>query len=256
MKYLILFILFSQSAFALSPLDLSYEERNPETEDVLIKRPEKFLRNESLMYDLNTDLGIRDQRKYTGKDKNRFAVAGHVSGDYERINYILGLEFNYMRRTEKYNQIWYGVQLFQHRTFFNAITQNQVAQTSDNPNDESKYQRPNNSLNHLSGMGAGVGYRFKLLTEFYPTEDVFETVDVFTNYLTMDETYIDQKYTGYGLSTNYGIHKRTSTKYFYGGKASYNIGYVTRDAIGTESKGDRSFSIGWFSLAFEMGIFY
>lgn len=256
MKYLFLIVLFSQNLLAQDPLELTEEEKNPNTQDVLIKQPEKYLRNESMIYDLNTDLGIKDQRKYTGTDHNKFAVAGHVSGDYERFNDLLGIEFNYMHRSEKYNQMWYGAQFFQHRTFFDAITQNQDPETGDNPNDESQTHRPNNVKTSVMGLGLGVGYRFKLLMEFFQADDVFENVDVFGNYMTMNEGYTDGSYKGYGLTTNYSIHKRSSATYFYGGKLSYNLGYVTRSAIGTESKGDRSFSLGWLSLALEMGVFF
>lgn len=256
MKYLILILLFTQISFAQDPLKLTEEELHPETQEVLIQKPEKYLRHESMIYDLNTDLGIKDQRKYTGEDRNKFALAGHVSGDYEHFNDILGLEFNYMRRTERYNQIWYGLQLFQHRTFFDSITQNQELEAGDDANADSQFQRPNNVKNTVLGMGFGVGYRFRLLMDFFPTEDVFESVDVYANYITLDETYIKQTYKGYGLTTNYGIHKRASTKYFYGGKISYNVASVTREALGTESKSERSFALGWLSLAFEMGFFY
>ena len=256
MKCLLLILLLSQNVFAVHPLELSDEEKNPDTEQVLIKKPEKYLRDESMIYDLNTELGIKDQRKYTGNDSNKFAIAGHISGDYEHFNDLLGVEFNYMHRSQNYNQIWYGFQLFQNRTFFDSITQNHTAEAGHNANAESQYQRPNNVKTNIFAGGLGVGYRFKLLLEFLPTEDMFETVDVYINYLTMDETFIDQKYNGYGLTTNYSIHKRSSTKYFYGGKISYNIASVTRDAIGDESKSDRSFAIGWLSLALELGFFF
>lgn len=256
MKYLILILLFSQTALAIDPLKLSEDELNPNTQDVLIKQPEKYLRDESMIYDLDTDLGIKDQRTYTGTDSNRVALAGHISSDYEHFNDLIGFEFNYMHRTSRYNRIWWGMQFFQHKTLFDAITQNQPAEDGDNPNDESQFQRPNDVKTNLFAGGLGVGYRFKLMMDFFQTEDVFENIEVFVNYLTMDETYIDQKYQGFGLTTNYSIHKRSSTKYFYGGKLSYNIATVTREAIGTESKQDRSFALGWLSLALELGFFF
>ena len=43
MKYLLLILLFSQNVFALHPLELSEEEKNPETQEVLIKKPEKYV---------------------------------------------------------------------------------------------------------------------------------------------------------------------------------------------------------------------
>jgi hypothetical protein len=256
MKFIFILLLISQSLLAADVFDLPEEEINPETEQILIKKPEKYLRNESMIYDLNTDLGIKDQRRYTGTDKNKFSVAGHISADYEHFNDILGIDFNYMRRSDRYNRIWYGFQLFQHRTFFDAITQNKEASAGDDPNSDSQFQRPNNTKNNLLAGGLGVGYRFKLLMDFFPTEDVFETVDVFANYITLDETFIKRKYKGYGLTTNYSITKRSSTRYFYGAKFSYNVATVTRDAIGDEGKSDRSFALGWLSAAFEMGFFF
>ena len=253
MKYLLL-LLLPVHVYAASFFDLSEEELNPSSEDILIKKPEKYQRDESMIYNFNSNLGIRDQRRYTGEDRNRFSLAGHISGDYEHFNNLLGAEVAYMRRTTRYNQIWYGAQFFAHNTYFDAITQNHSLGT--NPNSEGQFQRPGDSKAKVMAGGLGVGYRFKLLLEFLPTEDWFENIDVFVNYVQMDDSFIDRKYTGYGLTTNYGLHKRSGTSFFYGGKLSYNIASVTREAIGNESKSDRSFALGWLSLGLELGFFY
>jgi hypothetical protein len=254
MTYLLLLLLLPLTSFA-SLFDLSEEELNPEAEEILLKKPEKYQRHESMIYDFDSDLGIKDQRQYTGSDRNRISLAGHISGNYEQVGDILGGEINYMRRSTRYNQIWWGAQFFQHKTYFDAITQNR-RNPSSNANAESNYQRPGDVKNTVMAAGLGVGYRFKLLLDFFETEDTFEAVDVFVNGLQLDETYIKKKYRGYGLTTNYGIHKRSSTSFFYGGKFSYNIASVTREAIGNEKKSDRSLSLGWLSVAFELGFFF
>lgn len=256
MKLLILLLILSQSAFSLDPYELSDEEKNPSTEDVLIRKPEKYLRHDSMIYDFNTNLGIKDQRKFTGTDKNRISIGGHISADYEHFSDIVGVDFNYMRKSDSYSQLWYGFQFFQQKTYFDNITQNQDPKVGANPNAESSFQRPNNVKSSVFAGGLGIGYRFKLLMEFFPTDDVFESVDVFANYVTMDETFISQKYAGYGLTTTYGIHKRASTKFFYGGKLSYNFASVTREALGTEGKSDRSFALGWMTLGLDLGLFF
>ena len=253
MKYLLLVILLPLNLYA-DVFDLSEEELNPESEEVLLKKPEKHLRHESMIYELNSDLGIKDQRQYTGTDRNRFSIAGHLSGDYEHLSNLFGGEVTYMRRSTRYNQIWWGGQFFQHNTYFDAITQNHSA--SSTPNSEGSVQRPNGEKNTVMGLGLGVGYRFKLLLEFFPTEDVFESVDVFVNSIQLNESYIDENYRGYGLTTNYGIHKRSGTSYFYGGKVSYNVASVTRAAIEKEGKSDRSLALGWLSFALELGFFF
>lgn len=256
MKYLIFILLFSQFALAAGPFDLNEEELNPDTEEVLIKKPEKYLRNESMIYDFDTDLGIKDQRKYTGTDSNKMAIAGYVSSDYEHFNDNLGVEFNYMHRSDSYSQFWYGFQVFQNRTYFDAITQNHEKEAGDDVNADSQFQRPTDVKNTVLAGGLGAGYRFKLLMDFFPTEDVFESVDVFVNYVTLDETYIGKKYQGYGLTTTYGIHKRLNTTYFWGGKFAYNLASVTREAIGDESKSERTFALAWLTLGLELGFFF
>lgn len=252
MKFLLLLLLPLYS-FA-DVYTLTEEELAPESEDVLIRRPEKFLRNESMIYDFNTDLGIKDQRRYTGTDRNRFSVAGHINGDYEQLGDLLGGEVVYMRKSTWFNELWYGAQFFNHRSVFDAVTQNQTSGSGEGS--EASFQRPGDSKNSIMAFGLGVGYRFKFFLEFFDTEDVFETVDVFVNALQFKEEFIDENYRGYGLTTNYGVHKRSSTSYFYGGKISYNVGTVTREALANESKSNRSLSLGWLSFAFEMGFFF
>jgi hypothetical protein len=252
MTYFLL-ILLPFSLFA-GVLDPTHEELHPESEEILLKKPEKYLRHESMIYNLNTELGIKDQRQYTGEDRNRFSFTGQVSANYEHVNNVLGADVTYMRRTERYDQLWWGFQVFQHRTYFDAITQNHTK--GSDPNSESNFQRPGNVKNTVLAGGLGLGYRFKLLLDFFETENTFESVDVFVNYVELDETFIKQKYKGYGLTTNYGLHKRAGTSFFYGGKLSYNLASVTRPALGEEKKSERSFALGWLSLGFEMGFFF
>ncbi len=248
---LILFPLVSKA----DNLDMTEEELNPDGQEVLIKKPEKYLRDESMIYNLNTDLGIRDQRHYTGSDLNRLAVAGHVNSGYEHPNYILGGEASYMRRSTRYHQAWFGAQVFSHSAQFKAITRNSRAE-STSKNSEAQTNRPGDTKNTILAGGLGAGYRFKFFLDFLRTEDWFETVDVFVNYIRLDESFINKQYTGYGLTTNYGIHKRTSASYFYGFKLSYNVASVTRPAIDAEKKTDRSLSLGWMTAAFELGFFF
>jgi hypothetical protein len=251
MKYLLLLLIASSAYAEVDLFDLPEEEWNPPTEEVLIKKPEKHLHNESMIYDLNTNLGIKDQRRFTGTDLNRFSVSGHVNGSYEHPQDLYGFDATYMHRMKRYNRIWLGGQFFNHFSRFGTVSDNSTVGT------EAGFKRPGTAKNTIMGAGLGVSYRFKLLLDFFAMEDVFENVDVYANYLTFKETFIDETYKGYGLTMNYGIHKRSSTNYFYGGKISYNMGSVVRPSRGGESSpSGRTLPLGWLSLAFEMGFFY
>lgn len=254
MNTLLLLLLLPLSVLAEDPFSLSDEEISPDTETILLKKPEKYLRDESMLYNFNSNRGISDQRSYTGEDDDRLSLAGHISTDYEHPTDILGVDVTYMRRNKRYNRLWYGAQFFNHSTYFDAITRNHSGESS--PRSETAFQRPGSTKNTVTAAGLGVGYRFKFFFEFLQTEDWFEQVDVFVNYLSLNETFIDQTYKGYGLTANYGIHKRSSRSFFYGGKISYNAALVTREAMEQESRSERSLSLGWLSLALELGVFF
>jgi hypothetical protein len=251
----ILFLAFLTSFYthATTLYELDEKEISPETEEILVKKPEKYLRNESMIYNFNTDLGIKDQRTFTGDDKNRLSLSFHVAGDYEHIYEILGGEVNYMTRSNEYDRLWWGAQVFQHRAYFQNITENV---SIGGANSEASFQRPLDVKDTILGFGPGVGYRFKLLLDFFNTEDTFESIDVFLNGIVLNESFSKERYQGFGLATSYGLHKRTQTSFFYGGKFSYHVASVTRRAIGDESKSERSLSLGWLSVAFEMGFYY
>ncbi len=254
MKLLLALLLLPTLVFA-SNFDLTEDDLNPSSQDVLIKKPEKYLRDESMIYDLNTDLGIKDQRTYTGADRNRFSVAGHVNSGYEHPASILGFDASIMHRSTRYNQVWYGAQIFNHSAEFGTITRNSRG-SSSNSGAESNFDRPSSQKENILAGGLGAGYRFKLLLDFFETEDWFETVDVYVNYLRLNENFIKREYRGYGLTANYGLHKRVGSMYFYGFKLSYNVASVTRTAINQENESDRSLSLGWMTAALELGFFF
>lgn len=250
MKTLFFLLLSFSATAAVDPFDLTTEELSPSTEEILIQKPEKHLRNESMIYDLNTNLGIKDQRRFTGGDFNRFSVAGHVNASYEHPQNLYGFEAAYLRRSKRYNQIWYGGHFFNHFSRFKTVSQNSLSGT------EAGFVRSGQAKNTTQGAGLGLGYRFRLLLDFLPNDDLFESIDVFANWLSFKESAIDETYRGPGLNMNYGIHKRSSTNFFYGGKFSYHMGSVVRPSRGGESKSDRTLALGWLSMAFELGFFY
>lgn len=254
MKKLFFLILILSSP--LQALTLTANEKNPSAEEILSHKPEKYLRRESMIYNFDADLGVRDHRKYTGTDNNKLSVAGHISSNYEHLDNLMGFEVQYLRKSQSYDQIWWGAQFFSHTAKFDAITQNHSAQIGANTGSEAANQRPSGVDNEVMGAGLGMSYRFKLLADFWNAQDIFETIDVFANYLVLNEKHINKSYMGYGLTTQYGIHKRSGTSYFYGGKISYHVASVTREAINDEAKADRSLTLGWLSLALELGVYF
>lgn len=261
MKALLFLTLFSLNAIAAyenpeESYQLSSEEKNPTPEDILLNKSEKYLEQESMIYDLNSRTGINDARKYTGKDRNRLTGAYHINGKYEYYADLQAFEATYMRKMDSWHQVWWGLTARLISTQFETITENREAASGDNANADSQYQRPNDADQSLTQLGVGAGYRFKMFLHFLDLKDYFESTHVFLTYNSLNESFIKQTYRGYGLTADYGLHKRTRTNFFYGLKFTYNLAIVTREAIGSEEKDERTLNLGWFSTGFEAGYFF
>ena len=228
-----------EEAFELDP-----DELNPSDEDVARRKPERYQWDESLIAPLNSSLGIRDTKRYTGKDRNKLSAAFHLNGQYEHLQRLQAFEFTWLRRSDAWHKLWWGATYRRATTEWREIT-------SDNKSaGEAAFDRPGDVEQTINTLGLGFGYRFKLLLDFFKTEDTFESVQVFGTYNTLAEGHTGDNYKGYGMTADYGLHKRTRTSFFYGGKFTYNISWVE----GPEK--DRTLSLGWYTFALEAGFFF
>ncbi len=249
MKHLMLFLILISPAWAAyedpnEAFELTLEEKDPSGEDILKTRKEKYTWDESLIYAYNSDLGIRDQRRYTGSDRNKMSASFHLNGQYEYLQKLMALEVTWLRRTDNWLKLWWGVTYRRATADWEVVTQNRSS------GGEAAFKRPNDSEQAINTLGLGFGYRFKLFLDFFKTEDVFESVQAFATYNTLAEGFTGDNYTGYGLIADYGLHKRTRTSFFYGGKFSYNLAWVEGPGV------DRNLSLGWYTFALELGFFY
>ena len=248
MKFLLaLLISFSSFAAYENPdeaFELTQEEKEPSGEDLLFKKKAKYDFDESLVYITNTELGIKDQRRFTGLDRNKLSASLHLNGQYEYLQKLLGFEVTYLRRMDNWSKLWVG------GTIRRTATQwDQISTKSDEGGGEAAFQRPNDAEQTLNTVGLGFGYRFKMFLDFFKTEDVFESVQAFATYNTLAEGFTGENYTGYGLTADYGLHKRTRQSFFYGAKFTYNLAWVELDK-------DRDFSLGWYTFALETGFIF
>jgi hypothetical protein len=234
--------------------DLMESEVTPSTDDINRRRVEKLQHDEKMISEFDSDLGVTKERRWTGLDRNRISGALHLGGRYEFMRELQGFEFTWMRRVENWSKLWWGGTIRRAQTGFGEITQNRAP--DGNTNSEGAFQRPKSADQTLTTMGLGAGYRFRLLTWILDTENTFETVNVFANRVTLDESFIKETYAGWGMSTDYGLHFRTRSSFFWGGKFTYNMAWVERAKRGTEAPEERSLSLGWYTLALEAGFFF
>ncbi len=248
MKTLWLALLVALPAFAAyenpdEAFELTPEELDP-SETEILKYQEKRTWDESLVSPYNSDLGISDDKRYTGKDRNKLSAAFHLNGQYERLQELRSLEVTWLRRSEAWHKLWWGATYRRAESQWDEITSNNQS------GGESEFDRPGDADQTINTFGLGFGYRFKLFLDFFETRDVFESVQVFGTYNTLAEGFTGDNYKGYGMTADYGLHKRTRASFFYGGKFTYNIAWVE----GPES--NRTLSLGWYTFALEAGFIF
>jgi len=248
MKYLILLLLLTSPLYAAyeNPSEaylLDDEEEKPSDRDVLQTYKEKYQRDESMVDPISTTTGVRDMRRYSGLDRNKLSLAFHLNGQYESISGLQGFEASYLRRVDNWSKLWIGATVRATSVDFAEITKNK----SSGP--EAAFQRPPNATQSIIGAGFGVAYRLKLFLDFFPTEDVFEYVQVFGMYNTLKDEFSSKNYNGYGLTTEYSLHKRSRSSFFYGAKFTHNMSWV-------EEERNSNFSLGWYTFALEAGFIF
>lgn len=217
---------------SLSPGDLNANE-------------EVFLFNESL---LTEDKGGYNEAFYTGNDDNRFSLGYQFSTNYEDFTELSSLEIIFSKQLQRYSEVWISGILKRTTGKYKAMAEE--IQTSNGDVKRSDSQQS------FTTVGVGGGYRFKALAKAWGTDRIFETIDAYLTYNRHLDGATDERYQGFGMLADYGLHYRSTESFYYGGKLSYNIAALERPAEDDEKLQDRSLVFGWLALGFELGYYY
>lgn len=255
MKTIILIaILFGDYAYSQELLKTQDVENISTTE--INNYPEVYFSNNSILQNENLESGLIEDSHYTRKDKGRVSVSVGLSADYEDFTKIQNIELTYLSKIENYLDSWWGIQVKRTTGKYTAFA-NERTTTSTATADSDALITRGESIQTMTIIGAGVSYRFKsFFSDNISTDRIFEVVSVFGNYIDHQDAKTLLKYQGYGLSADYGLHYRSGKSFFYGGKFSYNIVSLSREAKSDEKLQDRSLVFGWLNIGLELGYYY
>lgn len=253
MKLILLtFLMISPTAFAVSIDDYNEEEIFAP----LSQKEQAELKSldQSTLKNFNDTLGIMGDEYNTQDDNNRLSFAYQFSHDYEDFTKVQSIDLQYMHKLSGLSGTWLALQVRHTNAKFSAVSDGQVSQ-STNPNAEGNIKRQDQKQ-MLTIAGLGLGYRFKIFTQALESDRFFEMVTAYLNYAVNSDDALGESYKGYAYTADYGIHYRSGPSFFYGGKFTYTIAELHREAIGTESRKERNLNFGFLSLGFELGYFY
>lgn len=221
----------------------------------VIKDREHYLKNEILINDLNEDIGVNVDRVYTGNDKHHFSIGYQFSPDYGDFTKVQAFEGQYHYKVDNMHDTWLGLLVKKDQNKFKALSNNSsTASRTPTTNSDYDLARADETKMDILTIGAGVGYRFKLLLDFADTDSSFEKLMVFFNYMRMTDNEYNIDYNGFGLTADYSLLVRSGKYLFYGPKLSYQFGAMKKvEKSSGESVNDRSRSIGWLSTGFTAG---
>ena len=212
-----------------------------------------FAADDSIIKEIDMDLGQRLDYFSTAEDSSRFSVSGGSSYQLQTSKQ-LDFDLQYMTRLNNIHDGWLAFQFKKVQASYDYIADQPVS-TSGNPNSDANTNR-DGQIQDITLIGAGYAQRFKFLQEFIESNRVFETTAVYFNYVTSSDEATSNSYKGFGLTADFGVHKRAGKKFFYGAKLGYNIASVWREAVADEPKEDRSLAYSWTTLSFELGYFF
>jgi hypothetical protein len=258
MMKVILMLLLSTNIFAANKVDriilFETEDPNKTTSRKAFRDKEIYLEKESMLRDEGKSYGVMSEYYYTRNDNGRLSFAYHLSHDYEKLSKLQGIDLQIMKKVDSYQDQWWAFRLSRVVGKYNAMADELVA-SSANPDADSQTIRDDN-LQSMTMLGLGLGYRFNILNQFLKSDRVFEQVMAYGNYIFHLDGTNDNRYQGYGVTAEYGIHKRINSSFFAGVKLNYNIASLTRAQKSDEDKIDRSLILKWTGVALELGYFY
>lgn len=211
--------------------------------------------DDSVIKDYDYDLGEGKDYFFTSKDSLRFSLFGGTSYQFKTTEQ-LDIDIQILKRLSGSNDGWLALQYKKVQASYDYISD--PVESSDiviDPNSDANFDR-DGKIQNISLIGIGYSHRFRFLQEWINSNKIFETTSVYFNYVTSNDETTKRDYTGYGLTADFGVHKRVSKSFFYGTKLSYNIASVTREQIGEESEAERSLVYGWLTIGLEIGYFF
>ena len=218
--------------------------------DDLNSYPEIYLKNESALQEIDSDLGVVQDAYFTGTDNTKLSFSLNFSQDFEDPSKVQTVDFIYNKRLRgNYQEFWWGVQFKRTVAKYNAIANESGSNPGAVPRADSEQS--------FSIFGLGIGHRFRALGREFLSDRFFEMINVYGNYVFHLDNGEDEKYQGFGYTAEYSLQYRSSEQLFYGTKLSYNWALVERDDPEDDtSLAQNSLVFGWFTLGFELGYYF
>lgn len=245
-----LFILIALLVFTFSALKAEDELTRTDLE-ALEKVGSKLM-----IKPLRTNLKTRERSEETGvlsqeygilSDTSRLSALYHLNTTPTAAADLTSIELNYARKLKR---AWLEFSYVQTSTTFAEVAENNTIATSVTSDELLE------GASTVTSLGIGLGYRTSLIQNFINSDRYFETISAMATYNSFSDSLIENSFKGFGLKTDFGIHKRISHSFHLGLKMSYNFATVQRESLEGEVSSDTSLNLNWMSFALDGSIYF
>lgn len=195
--------------------------------------------------DVETGLFLEDYNTFN--DKNRTSFLYHVNNDLTDLTGVQSIEFIYAHRFEL---AW--VEFFAFRTTgrFEELTEN-------NPSEGADSTDLRETEDSILAFGASISYRSNWIQELVNSDKMFTTTAAGIGWYNYTNNFRVKSYSGPGLKTDFGLHRRSSRSFHYGMKMSYHLAHVKRSAeFEGETSSQRSHVLSWLSFGIDLSFYF
>lgn len=233
----------------------SLKNRSKKTEDIRDASPDSpgFLENvfggdQTLSIpQIDEEVGIQLDNYTTDQDSTKASIGYMFSSNLRDAGGLSSFEFTY---SQKFKKIWLEGYIGQ-----------TSAKTKRLTDYNSKVAAPTTELleesSDVTQFGFGAMYRTTYIQNIIPNARFFETISAMATYNQFEDVISEQSFSGFGVKADLGVHRRLSPAWHIGGKLSYNLATVKREAEFEEEKpNDRSLLLRWISVGVELSLYF
>lgn len=196
---------------------------------------------------IDEEIGIQLDAYTTDKDTTKASLGYMMSSNLRDAASLSTLELTY---SYKFKKVWLEGYLGQTSaktkrfTDYNSSVGTPTADLLEENSD-------------ITQFGFGAMYRTTYIQNLIPSDRFFETISAMATYNQFNDVISEQSYSGFGVKADLGIHRRLSPAWHIGGKLSYNLSTVKREAEFEEEKpNDRSLLLRWVSVGVELSLYF
>jgi hypothetical protein len=196
---------------------------------------------------IDEEIGVQLDTYSTEQDTAKGSFGLMMSSNLKDAAGLTTFEFTY---SQKYKKVWLEGYISQTSAKTKRLTDynsNIATPTSDLLEESSD----------ITQFGFGAMYRTTYIQNIIPSSRFFETTSALATYNQFEDVVSEQSYSGFGVKADLGLHYRLSPQWHIGGKFSYNLSTVKREAEFEEEKpNDRSLLLRWVSVGAELSIYF